>query len=209
MVSPIQHDDAPLGLREQKKRRTRIDLCMAARRLTVERGLDATTVDDIAAAVGVSGRTFFNYYETKLDAVVGPVGEIGTPEARQRFIEGGPSGVLIDDLASLYGSSLEPESKAKEAISLVTEIIHSEPRVLAGFVAAGAKQEAAFVELLDERTGGAVSRDFALLAARLMPALTMSAAVSMTEDPDKSLVTALHEQCALAAQLFTSTEESR
>ncbi|MEV5649832.1 helix-turn-helix domain-containing protein [Nocardia sp. NPDC052254] len=209
-MSPIQHDDAPLGLREQKKRRTRIDLCMAARRLTVERGLDVTTVDDIAAAVGVSGRTFFNYYETKLDAVVGPVGEIGTPEARQRFVAGGPTGVLIDDLASLYGSSFEPESEAKEAISLVTEIVHAEPRVLAGFVAAGTRQEAALVELLDERMGGAVSRDFALLTARLMPTLTMSAAATLTEDPDKSLVTALHEQCALAAQLFTpSTQEHR
>ncbi|WP_306361488.1 helix-turn-helix domain-containing protein [Nocardia sp. CC227C] len=59
---------------------------MAARRLAAEQGLDATTTDDIAKAVGVSPRTFFNYYETKLDAVVGPVGEIGTPEARTEFV---------------------------------------------------------------------------------------------------------------------------
>lgn len=207
---PTKHDDAPLGLREQKKRRTRIDLCMAARRLTVERGFDATTVDDIAAAVGVSARTFFNYYETKLDAVVGPVGEIGTPEAREQFVGGGPTGILIEDLASLYCAAFEPESEAKEAISLVTEIVQSEPRVLAGFVAAGAGQEAAFVDLLEERMGAGLSRGFALLTARLMTTLTMSAAAALTDDPDKPLVTALREQCALAAQLFTpSTEESR
>lgn len=183
---------------------------MAARRLTVEHGFDATTVDDIAAAVGVSGRTFFNYYETKLDAVVGPVGEIGTPQAREQFVGGGPTGVLIDDLTWLYGAGFEPESEAREAISLVTEIVQSEPRVLAGFVAAGAGQEAAFVELLDQRMGASVTRGFALLTARVMTTLTMSAAAALTDDPDKSLVTALHEQCALAAQLFTPlTEESR
>ncbi len=180
---------------------------MAARRLTVERGFDATTVDDIAAAVGVSARTFFNYYETKLDAVVGPVGEIGTPEARRRFVEGGPTGVLVDDLAWLYGAGFEPESEAREAIALVTTIVGAESRVLAGFVAAGASQETAFVDLLTERMGAGVSREFALLAARLMTTLTMSAAAALTDDPEKTLVTALREQCALAAQLFERPTE--
>ncbi len=207
MVSASSDDEPPLGLREQKKRRTRLDLCMAARRLTVEKGLDATTVDDIAAAVGVSGRTFFNYYETKLDAVVGPVGEIGTPQAQRQFVAGGPTGVLIDDLALLYGSGLDGE--AREAISLITKIVEAEPRVLAGFIAAGARQEAAFTELLTRRMGGAVSHEFALLTARVMTTLTMSAAAALTVDPDKPLATALREQCALAAQLFQQpTEES-
>ncbi|MFC9472157.1 TetR/AcrR family transcriptional regulator [Nocardia sp. NPDC056952] len=82
------------------------------RRLAVEHGLDATNVDDIAKAVGVSPRTFFNYYETKLDAVVGPIGEIGTPEARREFVAGGPTGVLIEDLTRLHAAGVSSR-KAK------------------------------------------------------------------------------------------------
>ncbi|RDI43260.1 TetR/AcrR family transcriptional regulator [Nocardia mexicana] len=197
------------GLREQKKRRTLLDLCMAARRLTLERGLDATTAEDVAKAVGVSPRTFFNYYETKLDAVVGPVGEIGTPDSRERFVAGGPTGVLIDDLTWLYSSGYEPDDEVRESISLVAEIIKQEPRVLAGFFAAGVRHEAAVGELLSARMGAQASSEFAAIAAQLMSACTTRAALSLADNPGRSLADALHAQIALAARLFDAGDSRR
>jgi len=57
------------GLRERKKRETRIALSWAAVRLAAERGLANVRIEDIAAEAGVSLRTFRNYFSSKTEAI--------------------------------------------------------------------------------------------------------------------------------------------
>src|SRR3954470_14712623 len=64
-------NDETVGLRERKRRATRAQLERAAVLLVQEVGLEHATVDAICAAVPVSPRTFFNYFESKEDAVLG------------------------------------------------------------------------------------------------------------------------------------------
>jgi AcrR family transcriptional regulator len=60
--------EAPAGLRERKKQRTRAMLIDAAMDLCVRQGYEQTTVEQIAEAADVSSRTFSRYFVTK-DAV--------------------------------------------------------------------------------------------------------------------------------------------
>jgi len=59
------------GLRERTRRAVQKEMTEAANALFVERGYESTTIDDIAAAVGVSPRSVFRYFPTKEDLVVG------------------------------------------------------------------------------------------------------------------------------------------
>lgn len=70
----MAHTDI-VGLRERKKHRTTVALQDAAYKLFTEKGYRKTTVDDIAAAAGVSTRTYYRYYKNKEDVVLGPLGE--------------------------------------------------------------------------------------------------------------------------------------
>jgi AcrR family transcriptional regulator len=60
-----------MGLRERKRQQTRQELIGSAMRLFEEKGYEQTTVAEIAAAAGVSTKTFFNYFASK-DEVLFP-----------------------------------------------------------------------------------------------------------------------------------------
>jgi AcrR family transcriptional regulator len=59
------------GLRALARASVRTAIADRALQLFDEQGYDETTVDDIAAAMGISGRTFFRYFATKEDVVIG------------------------------------------------------------------------------------------------------------------------------------------
>jgi AcrR family transcriptional regulator len=64
-----REDAARHGLRERKRRETRVALNQAAIRLSMQHGWDNVSVDDIAEAANVSPRTFRNYFSSKAEAV--------------------------------------------------------------------------------------------------------------------------------------------
>ena len=57
------------GLRLRKRQQTRERLTRVAMALFLDRGFEATTLDDIAAAADISRRSFFHYFASKEDVV--------------------------------------------------------------------------------------------------------------------------------------------
>jgi AcrR family transcriptional regulator len=64
-------DDEKLGLRERKRLETRARLERAAVELVILHGIEHVTIDAISEKADVSSRTFFNYFDSKEDAILG------------------------------------------------------------------------------------------------------------------------------------------
>lgn len=116
--------------RAAKREQTLRDIVAAARRLALELGIDGFTMDDLAREAGVSRRTLFNYVPGKDDAVIGPPPVI-RPEIFAAFVDGGPHGSLVDDLAEVVVQVLHERPESPEEVALGRAAMLANPRLIA------------------------------------------------------------------------------
>jgi AcrR family transcriptional regulator len=103
------------GVRERKRVATRVAIQRAVLTLSLERGFDGVTVEEISHEAGVSPRTFFNYFPTKEAAVLGDVPEMPDDEAIARFIAAGPEQPVLDGIRDLLLSTAERDGNPDAA----------------------------------------------------------------------------------------------
>ena len=115
-----------MGLRELKKEQTRDLLAAAAVRLFIQRGYEATTIEEIAAAVGVSPRTFFRYYPSKEDVVVGLL-RSGAVDLQDELSQRPSSECLADALRAATHRWAELSAERAASLLQLTQLLTSSP----------------------------------------------------------------------------------
>jgi AcrR family transcriptional regulator len=191
------------GLRERKKRATRIALSWAAIRLAVEHGVDGVRIEDVAESAGVSLRTFRNYFSSKAEAIAARhadramliAEELRARPADEPLWTAITAAVLarfaVDiDGAGEWGTRAEPDQQWIAGVRLMV----SEPALQGELQKANAAAHAALAEAIAERTA-TEPNDIGpqLVAAAVGAALTVATDQWMRADPPTSLAALLRE----------------
>jgi AcrR family transcriptional regulator len=191
-------DEAALGLRERKKQALRGELSLAALRLAKERGLENVRTEDIVAAVGVSRRTFSNYFANKYEAIVDRhVERAQLAAVRMRQLPPdeplwrGLTAVMMEPYEASSDALAATPTEERESLRLVLD----DPMLRAELV------KGSFAAAIAERTGTDPDRDLypALVASVALAAQTTVLDRWLRADPPESLVSLLRDAMAQVA----------
>lgn len=164
---------AVLGLRERKKAATRESIARAALELALRQGPDAVTVDAIAAAADVAPRTFFNYFATKEDAILGADPDRG--RTLRAMVESRPAREtpLAALRAALADSADDLEARGEDWANR-SALIQRSSALSGRHVANFAQLERELSEAVRARTGDSTSCQPDLVVATALTAMRLA-----------------------------------
>jgi len=159
------HLEAPArGRRDRKKQQTRAALIAAALRLVDERGLERVTVEEISEAADVSPRTFFNYFASKDDAIIGDP-FVDDRETRERLAEIAPNVPIVDALRHVLSAAVARIQADQEIWFIRMRVIKANPMLLPALLARGSPTEQAYIAAIADRVGAAPDSAYPQVAA--------------------------------------------
>ncbi len=106
-------------IREQTRAVVRSLLAQTAMELFAARGFDNTTVEEVAAAAGVSRRTLFNYFRNKEDLALSSLSEQGDLIAA-RFAQRSAEEDVWESLRAAFAVLEEIEMSAGDRLGIAT-----------------------------------------------------------------------------------------
>lgn len=137
-----------IGRRDRKRIQTHDALRKAALGLSAERGLQKVTVEDIADAADVSIRTFYDYFPSKEDAIIG-FDASRVEHLRLALLDRPDEESPLDSLRFVL-HQLHVESR--EEWPLRMRVIKTNPSLLPKMFASFAVFERAMIEAIAQRT---------------------------------------------------------
>ncbi|HEV7951735.1 MAG TPA: TetR family transcriptional regulator [Glaciihabitans sp.] len=162
----------------QRRRETASRLTAVCRRLTAEGGLAGFTIEEVCDEVGISRRTFFNYFPSKEEAVLGIVEGDEMHIFAEHFMHRGSRGwtAVVDDVIDLVIEHVDAAGLNVEKHTELVRAIEREPRLLARFMGLGRERDAEVAALISRREGVPVGDLKVQACIAVMSAVTRSAA---------------------------------
>ncbi|MDR6415382.1 TetR family transcriptional regulator [Pseudarthrobacter sulfonivorans] len=204
------------GLRERKRAATRATITGVARRLTAERGLNGYTVEEVCELADISRRTFFNYFPTKEDAILGHVDDEIPQDVIAGFIAGGassPSGeispTLFQDLIGLSLKLSENMAASEEETRQLIGVIKKEPQLMLRIIGATEEREAQFARDVARREGVSPDHPVVQMAVALLGTIARKSSMAYFSDGNtRAYSELLMENISAASQLFSQNFEN-
>jgi AcrR family transcriptional regulator len=181
------------GLRERKKQQTREAIHRAAMKLFAERGFDATTIADIAAAADIAPRTFFAYFPTKEDAVFAKF-EDAFQSFDRAMSERQPGTNALEALRDWIVGVASEFMGDVETAKLEARLRRESPAVAAS--------DLRHVRQFERRLAEAVAEDFGEPADALRPRLVAAAAIAALQVSSDKADAVFEHDPERAAQLL-------
>ncbi len=158
------------SLWDRQREVVREEIIQASLRLFLHQGFDATTIDQIVNEVGVSRRSFFRYFGTKEDVVLGDLvsrGEVIAAELAKRPVEEDPWSAL----RNAFHESQEIIRGEQSSELAFGRMLFDTPSLRARFLEKQSRWQSLFVPLiasrLSPRSEGTNVRATAIVAAAL------------------------------------------
>lgn len=177
-------DSATLSRAAQRKQATATRLTSACRRLTESRGLSGFTIEEACEEVGVSRRTFFNYFPSKEEAILGVDEAEEMREISEQFLARGSRGwaAVVDDLVDIASEHVSASGVDAEEHLALMRAVEREPRLLARFIGMGRSREAELTALVARREGVGADDIHARVCVEILT-VVMRSAGSRLHDP--------------------------
>ena len=204
--------DSAESTREQRRVETTRALIGAARRFTAESGLAGFTIEQLCSEAAVSRRTFFNYFHSKEDAVLGiPLERSDAAEVARfltsREMEGpGISPTLLRDLAALTEARWRAVDLAPDTFAALLAAVEREPRLLGRMLQIGMEGEQLDARLVEQREGLPSGDPRAAAAAQIIGSLARAAAGELLQPGNTDTFTDIFERRIGAARELFATQ---
>ncbi|HWI31892.1 MAG TPA: helix-turn-helix domain-containing protein [Microbacterium sp.] len=192
------------GLRERRVLATSRALRVEARRLTAERGMSGFTIEQLCSEVGVSRRTFFNYFASKENAVIGIPVRADASDLEEDFASSAsPRDELVDEFAELMIARWERMDFNRDDIDELGQAFRREPQLFAHFLEVAAQGERHDIALVERREGFVPGDPRAATLVQLLGALIRPAMTEYFEQNSEDFRTLFLRRLAVARELLT------